>query len=511
MLEALVERSLDAPPDSLLLLTLGEVCELVSNSHDLNETLSNIVRHIQQRFRTDVCSVYTMDRATGDMVLSATVGLRSDSVSAVRMPIHEGLTGLIAESKSAVATNDAPSHPRYRYFPETGEEEYPSFLGVPMIHGGIVEGVLVVQHRDRRTYHANEMRMLAGVAAQLAVLVINARLNRELTAAVHRCDEEAIVRPKPPTSELQGFAASTGSARGRAMRFEEFDFTNPALVARPAESVEAERERLQVSLEYGRRDIDRAARHLADILGDQFGALMQAQRLMLEDTVVQRDLLSRIDAGLSVEKAVVEVCGDYLRAYQQLDNPVFYERIYDVKDVFRRLLHRAEVLAKPTDDGDSVIVVGHEVSLLELFACDLPRVRGILVEKGGASSHVAILARSLGIPMLTNVAHVVSVVRDGDELFLDGDSAVCFINPEGERRRLCIDLIARRDADLLDDGELLVEPPLDLHATVNLLPEVARSVKVDVDAVGLFRSEFLELARRSFPTEEEQYAVYSKM
>lgn len=505
-----MKESPEVPSDSVLLLTLGEVSDLVSNSHDLGETFGNIVRLIQRRFATDVCSVYTVDGDSGELVLRATVGLHPDAVGRVRMPIHEGLTGLAAERKAPVSVEDAPKHPRFRYFPESGEEAYHSFLGVPLIQGGSVQGVLVVQHRKPHRFPSDQVRLLVGVAAQLAILVTNARLTSELAEAVHRSPEAVGSRrmlQKP--AELHGVAACPGSARGRALRFEPFHFEDPVLVARLPGSPEEEKELLRQSLERGREDISRAARHLAQLLGDQFGALMQAQRLMLEDSSVQRDLYDLIDQGKSVEQAVVTVCGEYLRAFQKLDNPLFYERIYDIKDVFRRVLGHVSEGIGPARSDERIVVVAHEVSLLELFSCDLSRVAAIVVERGGAFSHVAILARSLQIPMLTHAVGLLSAVDDGDELFVDAGAGVVSINPDPARRGVLVRLLEKESTPVEYDPS--VPPPIRLEATVNLLPEVARTVEHGGEAVGLFRSEFLELACRSFPTEEEQLETYRRM
>src|SRR6516162_6939881 len=142
--------------ESSLLLTLEEISQLVSHSHDPHETLQNIVNLIQGRFHTDVCSVYLLEPDRGEVVLAATVGLRPDSVGRVRMRLDQGLTGLVAEQMTAVAVSDAFEHPRFQYFPEAGEDPYHSFLGVPLVEGGELQGVLVVQTVAPRTYSANE-------------------------------------------------------------------------------------------------------------------------------------------------------------------------------------------------------------------------------------------------------------------------------------------------------------------------------------------------------------------
>src|SRR5438445_6624547 len=171
--------------ESSLLLTLEEISQLVSHSHHPGETLSNIVRLIQGRFHTDVCSVYLLEPELGELVLGATVGLKPESVGRVRMRLQEGLTGLVAEKMAPVTVSDAFAHARFKFFPEAGEDPYHSFLGVPLIEGGALQGVLVVQTREPRLFSANETRMLVTVAAQLAPLVSEARLLEQVVAAAH--------------------------------------------------------------------------------------------------------------------------------------------------------------------------------------------------------------------------------------------------------------------------------------------------------------------------------------
>src|SRR5262245_22983707 len=165
-----------ASQESSLLLTLEEVSQLVSHSHHPGETLTNIVRLIQSRFHTDVCSVYLLEPQEGHLVLGATVGLKAESVGRVRMRLDEGLTGLVAEKMAPVMVGDAFAHPRFKYFPEAGEDPYHSFLGVPLVEGGTLQGVLVVQTLEPRVFAPNEIRMLVTVASQLASLVSGARL-----------------------------------------------------------------------------------------------------------------------------------------------------------------------------------------------------------------------------------------------------------------------------------------------------------------------------------------------
>src|SRR5437763_3714358 len=171
--------------DRSLLLTLEECSRLVAHSHDPHETLTNIVSLIRERFGTAVCSVYLLEPEKNELVLGATIGLKPESVGRVRMRLDEGLTGLVAERMAPVMVSDAFAHPRFKFFPEAGEDPYHSFLGVPLIEGGVLQGVLVVQTREPRTFSASEIRMLVTVAAQLASLVADAQLLDRIAAATH--------------------------------------------------------------------------------------------------------------------------------------------------------------------------------------------------------------------------------------------------------------------------------------------------------------------------------------
>src|SRR5207248_6094034 len=172
--------------DRSLLLTLEECSKLVAHSHDPHETLTNIVQLIRDRFQTAVCSVYLLEPEAHQLVLGATVGLKPESVGRIRMRLEEGLTGLVAERMAPVMVGDAFAHPRFKYFPEAGEDPYHSFLGVPLVEGGSLQGVLVVQTLEPRSFSTNETRMLVTVAAQLAPLVSEARLIEQVVAVGHR-------------------------------------------------------------------------------------------------------------------------------------------------------------------------------------------------------------------------------------------------------------------------------------------------------------------------------------
>jgi len=505
-----------SPPEltheSALLLTLEEISQLVAHSHNLGETLANIVRLIQGRFHTDVCSVYLLEPERGEVVLGATVGLRPDSVGRVRMRLDQGLTGLVAEQMAPVAVGEAFEHPRFQYFPEAGEDPYHSFLGVPLVEGGALQGVLVVQTVAPRTFSANETRLLVAVAAQLAPLVSGARLMERVVTLAH---DGAGRPPSGPDGEgpLRGTPLSPGTGLGEAYIINGFDEWRHTVALRSTDPA-GEARRLTAAMEAARAEITQLSQRISALVGQDHGAILQAQLMLMQDRAIDGDLADCLGAGRTAEGALVQVLDRYITAFQQIGTHLVQERLYDLKDVFRRILWHLQPHTVPAGGaGTPLVLVAHEASVMDLFAVDLDRLAAVVVERGGAQSHAAILGRSLGIPMVSQVSEVVRRLCPGRQLLVDGTVGTVSLDPSPELaaayRR------PRRNASLPIPAESPDEPAADdrprVEVNINLLCEVPQAVQQHAGGVGLYRTEFLFLARRTLPTEEEQLGVYRKL
>ena len=276
--------------ESSLLLTLEEISQLVSHSHHPGETLANIVSLIQSRFHSDVCSVYLHEPEHGDLVLSATIGLKAESVGHVRMRLDEGLTGLTAEEMCPVMVEDAFSHPRFKFFPEAGEDPYHSFLGVPLVEGGMLQGVLVIQTREPRQFSTNEVRMLVAVAAQLAPLVGDARVLEKVVEVAHLAGTP-LARPLTEREgvTLQGSALSPGAGWGEAYLVNGFQEWQE-LAQKAAAGFAVEEERLGKALDGAREEIARLSQRISALVGEDHGAILQGQLMILQDDHIAEDL-----------------------------------------------------------------------------------------------------------------------------------------------------------------------------------------------------------------------------
>ncbi len=485
-----------------LLLTLGEITQLVVHSHDSAETLGSIVRLVQGRFQTAVCSVYVLQPDTGELVLGATVGLKAESVGRVRMPLSEGLTGLVGQTLAPVNVSDAAAHPRFKYFPETGEDPFRSFLGVPLIEAGNLQGVLVLQTHEERTFGPGEVRTLVTVAAQLAPLVADARLLERAAQSAHG---EIVERPAPDHVEVAGAALSPGVAIGQAYIVDGFDEWRLNAEMRSSDP-DKERRRLSEAMFNAREELTRLSRHISELVGEDHGAILQAQVMIMQDRNIERDLAASLDGGASAEGALFATLDQYVAAFQRIGSPFFKERVYDIKDVFHRLLW--QLRPRPAaGTSDKVVLVAREASVMELFAVDTDQLAGVVVEHGGPQSHAAILARSLNIPMVGQVKDFGLLLKQGRRLLVDGTRGVVIADPP-EGMALPAPTPSGEMAAL--QGEVAPGLPR-VEVNVNLLYEANPAAAMGAAGVGLYRSEFLFLARRTLPTEDEQVTVYRKL
>lgn len=488
-----------------LLLTLEEISSLIAHSHDPAETLANVVALVRNRFNVAVCSVYLYDPGRRELVLSATVGLRPEGIGRVRMKLDEGLTGLVAETMGPVSVSDAFTHPRFKYFPEVGEDLYHSFLGTPLVDSGELQGVLVVQTAESREFSSSEVRMLKTVAGQVASLVADAALLDHIAQAVHSdvmlVAEEA---PRPTTALLTGTSLSRGIGQGQAYILadeENWHRNLPRTAGNPAH----EKERLAQAIERSKQELTRLSRYISDLVGEDHGAILHAQLLIMQDRSIEKDLHARIDSGASAEGALLGTQDQYVAAFQKVASGPLQERVHDIKDVFHRILWQLQ--PRPDSDplGERVTLVAREASVLQLFSVDLDRLAGVVLEKGGPQSHAAILARSLGIPMVGMVGDFALLMSPGSHIRVDGNRGVVVLNPE---------TALPVEGDSVSAHLELPEPSLGLprvEVNLNLLVESVQAVEVNAPGAGLYRSEFLFLARRTLPTEEEQVNIYRRL
>lgn len=522
------------------LMILEDISTAMTHSHDLQETLKNIVAIVGERMETEVCSLYILDRPKNRLTLCATMGLDQESVGKVSMGINEGLTGLVIEQMSPVMVVDALAHPRYKYFPETGEERFHSFLGVPLIERRQPLGVLVVQTSRRREFSKDEIRLLKTISAQVSSIMIQARLvdslkdkererkeyQKRLMDALRRLRSYEGKRRDKVTrvlhkwrGRLNGLSASPGFSRGTAyVLTPRMDLR--AVKKERAKNPTREMERFRAAVEKGIEQIHNLKQRMSTLISKEEGALFDVYRLILEDPAIIEQIETKIRKDEYVaEYAVSSVFDQYLQSIAQIEDDYLRERATDVKDAAHRLLENLTgTQQERINIPENAILVAEDLSPADLSLIEGDHFRGIVLSTGGVTAHASILAKSFEIPCVVAVEGLFETVREGDSLIVDGNSGIVYINPSQEVTRE-YDRLEREyrafNRELNEIRELPAETldghRVSLYANIGLLSEIAFTHLHGAQGIGLYRTEIPFLAHRDFPTEEEQYTLYRRV
>ena len=522
------------------LVTLEDISALVSRAEDLQTSLNSVVAIVAERMQTEVCSIYLLDDDGKRLVLSASKGLDVAAVGRVAMAVNEGLAGLVAERSSPVVVVDAPSHPRYKYFPETGEERYHSFFGVPMTEQKRTFGVLVVQTSRRRDFSSGEVVLLKAISNQVSNIVVQARLvdslkNKELerkqtrkrlVGALRRLrsyeGRGRVAKQAPVTKfrgRLTGQAACPGFGYGKAFIMKRgVDLT--AIKKKRTENPEAEIERLRAAVKYSVTQVKELKRRMTALISDEAGAIFGMHRLVLEDPELMGEIEglireSRYDASYAVSKTFLA----HMRSVSRVGDQYLKERTADIRDVAQRLLEKLlGAGGEQTAIPEEAILLAEDLSPGDLALFEGDRFQGIVLATGGVTSHASLLAKSFEIPTVVAVEGLLDNVRNGDSLIVDGNSGVVFTNPNAEiiseYDRLERDYLAvNRELDELRNlpAETTDGHRISLLANVGLLTDITFAHSHGAEGIGLYRTEIPFLAHHDFPSEDQQFALYQRV
>jgi phosphotransferase system enzyme I (PtsP) len=489
-----------------MLEQLLRIVQEVNEAPDLEKALAIIVRSVKKAVGADVCSVYLTDFDKREHVLQATDGLNPSAVGKVRLPLNRGLIGLVSERAEPVNLDDASTHPRYLFITETGEKRYRGFLGAPIIQNRRVLGVLVLRKREVRRFGDDEVTLVMTIASQLAGAITHARASGEL-ARLQGAEDL-------PSRFLQGLAASPGIAIGTAA------VVYPQAVPdRLAKEPVMEEEAFLAAIAAVVREVDQLASRSGRTLKPEDRALFDAWRLMLESDTLLDGTLERIRAGQWAPAALRDVIADHAGVFEAMDDPYLRERASDVRDLGRRILtHLQNVEPKTLDYGPQTILVGEEISAIQLAAVPPACLAGVISATGSSFSHVAILARGLGVPVVMGVADLPVGRLEGKEVVVDGYRGRIYLAPgpvvRAEYQRLRDD-----DRALTDELESLRPLPsetldgysIPLFLNAGLVSESRPLSNEQSDGVGLYRTELPFLVRDRFPGESSQYNNYRQV
>ena len=487
---------------------LRGIVQSVNAAKNLKSALDIIVRRVRESLNTQVCSVYLFDTDINSHVLMASEGLKAQAVGHVSLDIGEGLVGLVAKHAEPINLQDASMHPSYHYIEETGEEVFHAFLGVPIIHHRSVLGVLVVQHEECRAFDEGEEAFLITLSAQLAGVIAHA----EATGAIQGLSPSG---HKVSDTVFSGISGSSGVSIGQVVVvFPPADLSQ--IPERQTKNIEKEIEFFNNCLNAVQEDMRELNAQIADQIAEEERQLFDVYVSMLDDDALGNEVVERIKMGSWAQGALAYVANEHIRNFEMMSDDYLRERAVDIRDLCSRVLfylqQKEPVTTKYSED---TILVSEELTPVMLAEAPKNKLNGLISVKGSGNSHVAILARTMGVPTVMGVVDLPLNQLDGKQVIVDGYKGEVIGNPS--------DIVLTRYRNTIKEQEELIAGLEDLkdvpcvsadnhrvHLWVNtgLMSDVMKSLDQGAEGIGLFRTEVPFLLSERFPSEQEQAEIY---
>jgi phosphotransferase system enzyme I (PtsP) len=481
----------------------------MATSADAQVRLDRVVKIIAGNMVAEVCSVYLM-RAGEVLELFATEGLNREAVHQTRLRVGEGLVGDIAAHARPLNLPDAQSHPLFVYRPETGEEIYHSLLGVPILRGGKVLGVLLVQNRTKRHYSEEESEALQTVAMVLAELVGAGDL-------VDPGELHEVTGNVTLPQRLEGLALSDGLAKGAAVLHE----PRVQVVHVIADDVEAEKKRLTAALAALGSSVDRMLASPDVSHGGEHREVLETFKMFAEDSGWRGRLMEAVESGLTAEAAALRVQVDIRARMGEAGTAYLRERAHDLEDLSNRLIQHLSGSAKTAAEAElpsDAVVVARSMGPAELLDYDRSALRALVLEEGSPTAHVSIIARALGIPVVGRVSGALKMIEAGDQVVVDGDEAQVYIRPAGDVLKAYDENMAARAERQATYAALRDEPAvtldgvrISLNINAGLLVDLQRLDESGAEGIGLYRTELPFMVRSTLPTATAQSELYTRV
>jgi len=479
--------------------------ELMASRTTAQAKLNRVVQIIGEALNSEVCSIYLL--RDGVLELFATRGLDQAAVHVTKMALGEGLVGTIAQNVETLNLDEAAAHPDFAYKPETGEDRFHSFAGVPIIRRERAVGVLSVQHTEPHRYDDVEIEAMQTVAMVLAELIANADLIDNTGSAAIRPQSTAALR-------IPGLKLVDGMARGIAV----YHQPRVTIEQTVAEDTEAERQRVYAAFAKMREQIDRMSANAEFGGGGEHEEVLETYKMFAYDEGWSRRINEAIDSGLTAEAAIERVQQRTRMRMRQIDDPLLADRMHDLEDLANRLLRIVSgQMGTAAQMGlrQDTILIARNLGPAELLEYDRRRLKGVVLEEGSLTAHVTIVARAMGVPVLGRVKDVRRLIADGDLLLLDLADGYVYVRPSAAmeeafeaklmlRQKRRASFVAMRDLPpTTRDGHRLM-----LMVNAGLRDDAAALDLTGADGIGLFRTEFQFLVSATLPQRERQQRLY---
>lgn len=488
------------------LLLLRQIRDVMAQPLSAQARLDQIASIIATGFSSEVCSVYLL-RAGDILELFASKGLKASSVHLTRLGIGQGLVGEIAATAEPLNMAHAEAHPKFVYRPETGEEIYSSFVGVPILQGGKVIGVLVVQGKEAREYSPDQVEVLQTVAMVLSELAISGQL-----VAVQ---EIKIATGGLVSEQLAGIRLSPGMTKAVAVLHQ------PQLMITQyvATDTKQEKERFKKAV----RSLQESFDHYIQSSGlsdeDEQRQIIETYLLFTQDRGWNTRIMEALDSGLTAEAAVRKVQEELRARMSQMASPYIKERIQDLEDLSNHLLQvllGKPIVPRPQDLPEAFVLVARTLGPAELLDYDHKRLKGLVLEEGSLTSHTAVIARAMDIPALAKVDKATALIQPGDLLVLDAEGGSVYVRPNGQVEQALdaqIRQYVAREAEfeMLRDVAPITKDGVRISLNINagLFVDSDSVAQEGVDGIGLYRTELPYMTSHTFPDAEVQRQLYA--
>ncbi len=493
-----------------MLCDIAELDNIFVQSSSLEICIEKMVEMVADHIHSDVCSIYLYEENTKNLVLKATQGLNPKFINNLKLKLGEGLVGLSLKLKKPINEKNAKDNPNYKFIPELSEEIYGSFLAVPLLRGKNRIGVLVVQRGNDRNFSKNDLLALRATASQLATMIENIQylILLESHGVVNKAEIDI-----DELKFIKGKTSSQGYFYGKAVVFSQ---TSDLVWENEKAGIgisEFEKAIIKTELE-----LESLQNLVGERLSDAASLIFTAQLMMLKDPGYVNGIKDNIKSGITPCNSVVNIFNKYKKIFLSSPNELIQEKVQDLQDLSQKVIDNIIGLKKEKDVVREKIVITRDLFPSDLLQLSAENVGGIIMVGGGVTSHISILARSLNIPLVfTDNVALLNLPQNEIDVLVDGEIGNIYVNPEDEivekfreRNR------ARIEFEKIDDFSRQLAKTSDGHhvnlmININLLSDLKNVGENEIGGVGLYRTEFPFMIRNSFPSEEEQYAIYNKL
>lgn len=493
-----------------LICSISELSNLFKGKSNTRGFLSKITSTVSGHMKCDCCSIYILDDLSDELILEATEGLNKDFIGKLRLKRGEGLTGLALKEQRSILEKEGINNPQFRKIEGFGEDAYKSFLAVPILSGLAKIGVIVLEHSVKDYFNYNDQMALKAIASQLATTLENVKLLISL-------DE---IKPADKTIEcrnlhIRGIGTDTGIADGTA--FIMGDSHNTLFLNADEYSYGEGLEDFERSLSDTIFQVEELQKLMEKEHSDVASLIFSTHLLMLNDSSFTGEMNNLINTGDTPSGAIITIVNKYIEIFKDSNNPRLQEKVQDIKDLGHRLLKNLSLEEFEEGDYTNQVVIARELLPSELIKITAQKAEALVLFGGGATAHITILAKSLGVPILFTDDRRIFNIAENSRLIVDANQGHLFVNPdlgtiEKYEKHQEGALVSLQDIDQIKENTFTKDGiRIKLLANINLLSDLHYATLFKAEGIGLYRSEFPFIIRNNFPSEEEQYQIYKKL